>query len=237
MSTIVFNVNFGGSTGIIDIAALGWVFPQFEISDVCHNTTFQPIKNSGKFKIQDETGTFIGYMSNVSDNFIPAIFYVDGVVYFNGYIRNNFSGKFTDYSHDVSIELIDKSKDLERSLAVTISMENADICDTADPDNSILHQLLLGAGFGVPMAFGITGIDLAQNAFGITGIDTEENAYGILSANFDTLIDIPITLDYYFKSRFEDYNYYHTDSRSIKGSRVLPGYKCRGQSGPQIFDL
>ena len=208
MSTIVFNVNFGGSTGIIDIAALGWVFPQFEISDVCHNTTFQPIKNSGKFKIQDETGTFIGYMSNVSDNFIPAIFYVDGVVYFNGYIRNNFSGKFTDYSHDVSIELIDKSKDLERSLAVTISMENADICDTADPDNSILHQLLLGAGFGVPMAFGITGIDLAQNAFGITGIDTEENAYGILSANFDTLIDIPITLDYYFKSRFEDYNYY-----------------------------
>ncbi|MCF7946692.1 MAG: hypothetical protein K9K80_02035, partial [Spirochaetia bacterium] len=198
MSTMNFYIDFKGEFGEIDIAP--YCLPDLSYTDVYHNTSFKAIKNIMKVTLSDPNGELIKAFSTYADNFISCRLYIDDDLKFRGYIRNNFSTKLSHGYEVIILEAIDIAKDLEKNLPESIELENADICNTADPDNSIIHQLLYKAGWGVVSYYGYS----EEDVYGFS----DEDAYGYLNVSLDTLIDVPITIDYYFKSRFGDHAIY-----------------------------
>ena len=197
---LIMNVDFGGAVGLINLGP--FLLNKFEINLPYHNSTWGAIKSSAKFTLTDLTNEVYGYFIDYIDNYIPVQVYLDTVRIFRGYIRNNASFTTNEGLDDISLELIDRSKELDVTLEETISLENAKICDTATPASSVIHQLIYASGYADALAFGIT-----LEAFGIVD-GADYNAFGIENADLSLLTDIDISIDYYFKSKFDDHNIY-----------------------------
>jgi len=195
---LIFYVDFGGTTGAIDIA--DYIADEFQIHNVYHSKSYDRSKNSAKFQVNDPEGIVIQYFLDIADNFIPAQVFNDDVLIFNGYIRNNFTATTSTHIESFSMELIDRSKDIEVKLTETIELETAGadtvyVCNTSDTDNSIIHQLLLAAGVGTEYVYGYT----EDNPYGFSA--TED--YGFSSCDLSLLTDILVEYDYYFKTRYD----------------------------------
>ena len=197
---LVMNVDFCGVVGVIDLGP--YLLNQFEITHPYHSSTWTAIKSSAKFVLHGISDAIYGYFVDCTDNYLPVTVYLDTVLVFKGYIRNNSTFTTTNGLDDILLELVGRTKDLDVTLEETITLTDASICDTSTPAASIIHQLLLAAGFGNSLAFGIP-----TKAFGaLDGADSK--AFGIQSADFSLLTDINITIDYYFRSKFDDHNIY-----------------------------
>lgn len=149
MSTWQVEIDYG--SGWVDLTSYsgqdliqrGSIEPKF----VLHNDKFEPVQDSVRFTAYLNT-TLANALLNVAyDQIILCRIHKDSADYFYGYLR-----PVTDYVVGISerwieFEALDNSYRLQNKPGTRIEWENYKVCDTSNTSASIVHQLLVDAGY------------------------------------------------------------------------------------------
>lgn len=138
MGEFTIEVDFG--SGYIDITDH---CSNLSRERVAHND-LRPVVNTARFEVMDLTiaNSFI-----TTDADIPVRIKKSAVDWFHGRIRPNFGLNMTSAFQQLNIECVDNSVDLQETIDESFAWENYKVCDTVTTSTSILHQLLVKAGF------------------------------------------------------------------------------------------
>lgn len=83
------------------------------------------------------------------DNDLPVVITKDATAWFTGQIRPTYDVTMTSHMQSAKVVCVDDSIDLKKTIDETFVWASYSVCDTSTPATSIVHQLLVKAGFAL----------------------------------------------------------------------------------------
>ena len=139
----VWFVNVDTGVGTVNIAE---DVDKLKRTRIAHNDLRMAINNC-RFQITDLT-IANNFFDATSD--IPLEILKTGVAWFKGKIRLNFDAAAGSAFESMGVEGVDYLADLQETIDESFAWQNYKVCDTGGTGTSILHQLLIKAGFALP---------------------------------------------------------------------------------------
>jgi len=122
-----------------------------KLTRTLHNDDFEPVQDSLKFAVNLDVGLATTLLGEDPETIILIDVERDGSDYFVGYVRPITEYTVTDETIDqvneIGFEALDNSYRLERTLSSDLEYNNYTIMDPSSTSTSIVHALLVDAGY------------------------------------------------------------------------------------------
>lgn len=139
-ATWLITVDFG--SGAVDITEH---CSELERQLTAHNE-LHPTVNTATFTVTDLATS---NLFNSGGNDMPVVITKDGVAWFAGEVRPNYDTVMTSHMERMVVECVDDSIKLQEKIDESFVWSAYDVCDTGSTSTSIIHQLLVTAGFSL----------------------------------------------------------------------------------------
>lgn len=110
-----------------------------------HNE-LRPTVNTATFTVTDLATS---NLFNSGGNDMPVVITKDGVGWFAGEVRPDYDTVMTSYMERLDVECVDTSINLQEKIDESFVWSGYDVCDTGSTSTSIIHQLLVTAGYSL----------------------------------------------------------------------------------------
>lgn len=194
----------------------------------------QPSVNSCSFEMSirdQESRDFLGKLLTFSNktNLKVNIKDDNGDDYFTGYIRKNFEARSSIIVDPVKIECVDPGFLLKKKIDYDIAWQNYKILDPSNTSQSIIHQLMVKAGFSVSDVATAT-INKTIDYFLVTAED-DKQYWEVLSK---------LLFDFHYVFYFDNSGklaVFDWDVRSTSTSNKFESYVSSGDEGNMLSEI
>jgi hypothetical protein len=158
----VINIDFQDGGGTHDISSLVLI-DTIRRTRTLYNKNLQPTVDSLKFKMHRNTSYINSLLTNDDETLITVT--KDGSDYFTGTIRPNFKLQVGAIVGQVQIECVGYADKLKKKINSTFAYGSYKVSDATTKAASVIHQLLVLAGFNVDDDISIATIDKTIDYF------------------------------------------------------------------------
>lgn len=157
----VINIDFQDGGGNHDISSLVLI-DTIRRTRTLHNN-LKPTVDTLKFSMHRNTSYINSLLANDSETIISVT--KDGSDYFTGTIRPNFTVTVGSIVGQVKVECVGYAEKLKKTINTTFAYGSYKVSDATTKTSSIIHQLLVLAGFHVDNDISIPTIDKTIDYF------------------------------------------------------------------------
>lgn len=182
MATWVINVDFGA--GDVDITEHCSGIER----ELTAHKDLKPVVNTAKFTVTD-LATVNLFLAG--DNDLPVTITKDGADWFTGQVRPTYDAGMASAIEPMNIQCVDNSIDLQKTIDESFVWTGYKVCDTGATGSSIVHQLLVKAGYALG-EMSLTTIDVVISKLSVDR-DNKKTYWKQLSA---ILYEFGYVLDY-----------------------------------------
>ena len=123
----------------------------------------RPTVNTASFIVTDLATS---NLFNAGGNDLPVVITKDGVAWFVGQVRPTYDTIMTSHMEELRVQCVDDSIDLQKTIDDTFAWTSYKVCDTGNKSTSIVHQLLVKAGFALG-DMSLTDIDVTLTRYSV----------------------------------------------------------------------
>lgn len=180
----LITVDFG--SGAVDITEH---CSRLERQLTAHNE-LRPTVNTATFTVTDLATS---NLFNSGGNDMPVVITKDGVAWFAGEIRPNYDTVMTSHMERLDVECVDSSIKLQEKIDESFVWASYKVCDTVTPAASIIHQLLISAGFSLG-DMSLTTIDTTITKFSVARHEDKrfDEEIGDMLYEFGYVLDVNV---------------------------------------------
>jgi len=202
MSTMTVQLDFQDGSSWIDISPLV-MKSGFKRDRKLYSNDLKCVQSTCSFGMLRDNNIITKLLTTTKE--VVARVYKDGNPYFHGFVRRNFNVQVRTRVDPLAIELIDRSEALKKKISDSFAWGGYKVHTAADTAHSVVHQLLLKAGYAAGEILP-DDIDKTIDYFVNIGLENDRTY-------FDALQKILFEFGFFF---------YHDESGNFKTYNFLP---------------